>query len=613
MRPVIVGLLLLTYCSINVNATPIANPGEREGLSLNGKWPYIVDLLDSGYFSHRGAPFDVVNPPTGGFSIIPEVRNESDLFEHGFSDALTLRVPGDWNSQADELLYYEGTIWYHRTFIAPENREGKRHILYFGGASYETDVYLNGYKLGKHIGGFTPFDYEVTDRLRDGKNDIVVRVNNQRLVEGVPTLATDWWNYGGITRDVKLIEVPETYVADYSLKLLRGSTDKRIAAEVQLNGPSAAGATVQIEIPELGVQLSQTADASGKLSVEFSPENLERWSPENPRLYQVFISGGGDRTQDKVGFRTIETRGRQILLNGEPIFLRGISIHEENPLRGGRAVTREDARLLLEWAQELGCNFARLAHYPHSEYMARLADEMGILLWEEIPVYWTIAWENPDTLENAKTQLTELIERDKNRASVIIWSVANETPPSEARTLFLKTLVDQARALDNTRLVSAALEVDHHPDYPDHSVVADPFGAFVDVVSFNQYYGWYSRDILPDGLDKLQWKVLFDKPVIISEWGGGALAGLRGPRTQRFTEDFQAWLYEETLPMLERIEGLAGMSPWVLADFRSPRRLLPGIQDGWNLKGVIGQNGERKLAFEVLKAYYESKAAESQE
>ncbi|MFA5257434.1 MAG: glycoside hydrolase family 2 TIM barrel-domain containing protein [Opitutales bacterium] len=528
--------------------------------------------------------------------------------EYRFDDAITLKVPGDWNSQDDKLFYYESSVWYRRVFDAPANRAGKRYLLYFGGANYQADVYLNGRKLGTHIGGFTPFQYEVTDRLRETGNSLVVRVNNKRLREGVPTINTDWWNYGGITRSVRLIELPQTYLADYAVELKRGEGD-RIRARVSLDGPDREQ-TLHIRIPELGVDQSVATGPDGSAETEFAVQGLVRWSPENPKLYDVTIASASDSSTERVGFRTIETKGRQLLLNGKPIFLRGIAIHGENPLRGGRAAVPEEGRMLLDWAKDLGCNYARLAHYPHSEFMARLADEMGILLWEETPVYWTIQWENPDTLANAKAQLTELVERDKNRASVIIWSVANETPISDARTHFLKTLVDAAHALDDSRLVSAALEVTEEPANSGHYVVRDPFGQNTDIVAFNEYIGWY-RGGLPDACKDVTWEVAYDKPVLISEFGGGALAGKHGPQTARFTEEFQAWLYRETLPMLERIPGFSGCSPWILVDFRSPRRPLPGIQDGWNRKGLIGENGEFKQAFYVLRDYYLNKAGET--
>ena len=189
------------------------------------------------------------------------------------------------------------------------------------------------------------------------------------------------------------------------------------------------------------------------------------WSPENPKRYQVEITLDNSTISDSIGFRMIETRGKQILLNGQPIFLKGISIHEEKPNGGGRANSTEDAHTLLSWAKELGCNFVRLAHYPHNEYMVREAERMGIMVWSEIPCYWTIDWKNAKTFENAKQQLTDMIHRDHNRANVIIWSIANETPHSAERDAFLSRLAKHARSLDNTRLISMAMEVTGAANY----------------------------------------------------------------------------------------------------------------------------------------------------
>ena len=178
---------------------------------------------------------------------------------------------------------------------------------------------------------------------------------------------------------------------------------------------------------------------------------------------------------------------------------------------------------------------------------------------------------------------------------MIVWSVANETPVSEARTKFLKSLVDEARALDGTRLVSAAMEVRSDPNDPLHKIVDDPFGEFTDLCSFNQYTGWY--DGLPEKIDRIHWSIKYNKPVFISEFGADAKQGFHADALTRFSEEYQADVYQRTLPMLEKIPGFSGCTPWILCDFRSPRRQLPGIQDGWNLKGVIGHNGEKKMAF----------------
>jgi beta-glucuronidase len=195
------------------------------------------------------------------------------------------------------------------------------------------------------------------------------------------------------------------------------------------------------------------------LRAEFSfSAGVTLWTPENQKLYTVEIATEADQVTDRIGFRSIEVRGTDILLNGKSMFLRGISMHEEAPTRAGRAWSEDDARTLLGWAKALGCNFVRLAHYPHNEATLRVADQMGLLVWAEVPVYWTIQWENPETLRNAKNQLSEMIARDQNRAALIIYSVGNETPISDARNRFLLQLIQHAHSTDPTRLVSAALQ-----------------------------------------------------------------------------------------------------------------------------------------------------------
>ena len=293
----------------------------------------------------------------------------------------------------------------------------------------------------------------------------------------------------------------------------------------------------------------------------------ELWSPENPRLYDISISSGADRLDERIGFRTIETAGEQILLNGKPVFLKGVAVHDESiGVNPGRCKGEEDVRALLEAAKDLGCNFLRLAHYPHSEQMVRLAEEMGFMLWEEIPCYWNIDWKSEETYANAERQLLEMIRRDRNRSATIIWSVANETPHTPERFAFLKKLIEKARAEDPTRLISAAIQKNKPDLY--HPVIEDDLVELTDLVSFNQYVGWY--DGVPADCDSVCWSVPRGKPVIISEFGGGALYGNHGSASEMFTEEYLELLYRKNLGMLSKIPGLAGLSPWCLKDFRSP-------------------------------------------
>ena len=296
-------------------------------------------------------------------------------------------------------------------------------------------------------------------------------------------------------------------------------------------------------------------------------------------------------------------RGTDILLNGKPLFLRGISIHEEAPLRPRRAWSDDDARTTLSWAKELGCNFVRLAHYPHNEAMLRMADQLGVLVWEEVPVYWTIQWQNPETLRNAQNQLGELISRDHNRAALIIYSVANETPISEPRNQFLHQLIQQAHSSDPTRLVSAALQANETQKGNRLSIrINDPIADELDVMGNNEYIGWYSHRIID--LDTTDWSSEYNKPLIMSELGADALFGKHGEADTRWTEEYQASLYEHQIAMLKRIAFLRGMTPWILKDFRSPRRTLPGIEDYFNRKGLVSDRGEKKKAFFVLQKFY---------
>ncbi len=573
-------------------APQIQNVGGRQTQCLDGDWKAFVDQYETGYYDYRRKAM----PDDQTFFADKKFHEDrTQLVEYDFDLASTLRVPGDWNTQRQELYMYEGTVWYRQTFKAAPVA-GRRQFIHFGAANYEAVVGLNGHVAAKHIGGFTPFDIEVTERLVEGDNSLIVKVDNKRLRAGVPTLNSDWWNYGGITRSVYLVDVPETFIRDYSVGL--SEDGKKICGWAQLDGP-ALSQEVTLNIPELGVSISSLSDVSGRAIFEVAAEP-SRWSPDSPKLYDVSLSTSEDSVSDRIGFRSVEVSGTQILLNGEPVFCKGICIHEEEPFEpSGRATGAEDDRVLLQWAKDLGCNFLRLAHYPHNEEMVRLAEEMGFMVWDEIPVYWTIDWTNPDTYANAEHQLRDMITRDRNRAGVIIWSMANETPHGDARLHFLRSLVDKAREMDPSRLVSAAMEKDNLDE--NTLTVQDQLIDYVDIISFNQYVGWYDGD--SDKCDRMNWIFPVQKPVFITEMGGGAKYGLHGDRTERFTEEYQDYLFVKNLAMLDRIPELAGVTPWILKDFRSPRRFLPGIQDDFNRKGLVSEKGERKLAFETYRQW----------
>jgi len=581
--------IIMLVCVVQTYAseTYLENVYGRETQSLNGKWNAIVDLYEQGVNSK--------------IFLNKKAIGHSDFYEYSFENGLRLNVPGDWNSQKQELKYYEGTVWYARHFNSAKEK-GKRKFLYFCGVSYRCNIYLNGHKIGNHEGSFTPFQIEVTDDLQQGDNCLVVEVNNRRQKDAIPALSFDWWNYGGITRDVMLVTVPDLYISDYFVQLDKVHPDL-IYARVSLSNEKK-GEIVQLKIPELGKTLKMTTDAMG-IAQGAIRVKLTRWSPENPKQYNIEIATASDHISEKIGFRNIGVIGTQIYLNDKPLFLRSISFHEEIPQRMGRACTVNDAEQLLSEAKALGVNMIRLAHYQQNEYIVRRAEEMGIMLWQEIPVWQAIDFTNQETLAKAKMMLRETILRDKNRCADCFWGIANETRPSEARNAFLNELLKVGKDLDTTRLFVGAFDNVYFKPESQLFEMEDPFIDKLDIIGINKYMGWYTP--WPLQPEKCIWKVAVNKPLFISEFGCEALYGQAGDAAvaSSWSEDYQEQLFRDNLKMFENIPNLCGVSPWVLYDFRSPTRFHPTNQEGWNRKGLVSDQGQRKKAWYVMHEFYE--------
>lgn len=637
-------------------ALAIQNPFGRTHLDLGGAWRIVVDPRSPGH--HPPLP----GRDIGGLAQGREPRSGLELVEFAFDGGPTLETGRDWNTQDPRLFFYESVIWYRRDFIAAKEA-GRRYLLHFGAVNYRAEVWLNGTFLGAHEGGFTPFALDATEALKDGGNFLIVKADARLDAETVPTLLTDWWNYGGIKREVLLLSLTDPHIRGYWIRL-EDLASRRVRASFTVEG-AAAGDEIELVLPALGETARATVDAGGLAETVFDTK-AELWSPAHPRLHDVEICFKGETIRDRIGLRMVETRGADILLNGAPVFLKGISAHDESPRHDGSAYGQEDARALLTLVKDLNANFVRLAHYPHHEFVTRLADELGLLVWSESPIYWQIAWDNPATLENARAQVRAMVERDRNRASVIIWSVANETPPTAPRLAFLKTLIDDVRALDGTRLVSAAVygrdkdvrqvvvkairarllldpsvgEAVKVPvrdaltaegvDAGDRAAleifargpsltIDDPLIEHLDVVAWNEYFGWYYAaqwaHTVP--MDEAEMARMFlalmrdlsidaaaDKPLIVTEFGADAKAGVEGDGETMMSEAYQLRLYELQLAMLARSFKLRGLSPWVLKDFRSPLRTHPLYQDYYNRKGLVDETGRPKKAFAYLRRIY---------
>lgn len=564
-------------------AETLLDVGSRLVEPLDGDWRFAIDAYDTclraGWWQERYAD-DEGRPLPVDFS---------------FDDWDTIPVPSCWNVQREAWLWYEGPAVYVRTFAFTPGAPGERQVLHLEGAHYAAYVFLNGQYVGWHRGGSTPFSLEVTGRLCE-TNRLLLVVDSARRPGRIPADNLDWFTYGGLHRSVSLVRLPATFVRDAFVALRPDGTFGTVDVEVSIDGPDADG-TATIEIPELGVTADvPVAGGRGTAALAVRPE---LWSPATPRLYDVAVRYGTDTWTDRVGFREIRVDGTEILLNGEGVFLAGVCMHEDS-VANGRTLTEAEVRENYALVKELGGNFVRLTHYPHARLAARVADEVGLLLWEEVPVYWAIAFDEPDTLADATNQVAELVRRDRNRASVVVWSVGNENPDSDERLAFMTTLAATARALDPTRLVSAACLVD-----PDGPVIADRLTEVIDLIGVNEYYGWYDPDVAK--LGRLFESSRPSKPVVVTEFGADALAGLRGDDLS--SEDHQLAVYSEQLAILGAAEAVKGTCPWILFDFRSPRR-LNARQGGYNRKGLLDETRtHRKLAFAAVRDFYQARQA----
>jgi beta-glucuronidase len=575
------------YLAVRLTAAGLVNSAGRQAESLSGRWNFGVDWYDT---CRRAKWFQEAGVDEAG-------RPKPLDWDWEAWERMT--VPSCWNMERRELHYFEGSGVYTRTFRYLPESEGERAFLRFEGAAYRATVFLNGSLLGTHDGASTPFCAEITQAARS-ENRIVVVVEARRRADRVPMDNTDWFNYGGIYRDVLLLRTPRAFIKDWFLRLVPDGEFGTIELDVEVE---TGEGEARLRIAELGIDRAfPVVGGRGKLRLSASPE---LWSPENPKLYAVELSFAGaaknaseasDRIQDRVGFREIRVEGRDILLNGKPVFLKGVCVHEDH-FKTGKTTDEATIRATIAHLKEMNGRFLRLAHYPHDGRFARIADEEGVLLWEEVPVYWAIAFDNPATYADAENQLSELVLRDRNRASVAIWSVGNENADSDARLSFMSRLAGVARDLDGTRPVSAACLINH-----EKLAIEDRLADSLDIIGINEYYGWYDPDF--SKLPRILANSKPGKPVIITEFGGDARLGERGSVDDLWTEDKQKRLYEKQVEVIAACPYIKGTTPWILYDFRCPRR-LNRYQELFNRKGLIdAERKAKKPAFKVMADFY---------
>ena len=619
----------------------------RQIQSLNGEWSYIVDPMNNGL------------PESSFFGGFPKNKIQKtgmELIEYNFETASKIQIPGAWNAIDERLFFYRGPVWLFKKFNYSPKKEALTH-LYIEGSNFTTKIFLNGSIVGEFEGGYVPFNFNISKYLKEGENILLVQTDNTLNESSVPTQKTDWWPWGGIVGDVYVVETPKQFIQNAYLQL-NPDDFSAVLFKLEMNKESS-GHVIKLEIPELQFKAEYKTNSLGAIS-ENIKINPQLWSPLSPKLYEVKISSEAETISDKIGFRSIQTKGQKIYLNNSEIQFKGIAMHSEPIGIPGPAFSKEHFQKLLLTAKDLNINFIRAAHYPYTRHLAKVADQFGLMLWEEVPVYWNIDWDNSNTLNIAKNQITRLVQRDQNRASVVVWSVANETPLSSSRMKFLKALLAEIEINDSSRLSTAALLSGSEEQFRSLVLVLalqgsksqwvspkekaifqlildqanipidselsfslsidDPLGESVDLISYNEYFGWYYVTFFTDQmkisegtLRKLMFEVMpdikisssFDKPIHISEFGAGAKYG--NHTNKIWSEEYQAKLYKHQLEMLSNNPQIQGISPWVFKDFRAMLRPLPGIQDFYNRKGLIDESGNKKEAFKVLADFYENK------
>jgi len=619
----------------------------RQIQSLNGEWSYIVDPMNNGL------------PESSFFGGFPKNKIQitgMELIEYNFETASKIQIPGAWNAIDERLFFYRGPVWLYKKFNYSPKKEALTH-LYIEGSNFTTKIFLNGSIVGEFEGGYVPFNFNISKYLKEGENILLVQTDNTLNESSVPTQKTDWWPWGGIVGDVYVVETPKQFIQNAYLQL-NPDDFSEVLFKLEMNKESS-GHVIKLEIPELQFKAEYKTNSFGAIS-ENIKINPQLWSPLSPKLYEVKISSEAETISDKIGFRSIQTKGQKIYLNNSEIQFKGIAMHSEPIGIPGPAFSKEHFQKLLLTAKDLNINFIRAAHYPYTRHLAKVADQLGLMLWEEVPVYWNIDWDNSNTLNIAKNQITRLVQRDQNRASVVVWSVANETPLSSSRMKFLKALLAEIEINDSSRLSTAALLSGSEEQFRSLVLVLalqgaksqwvspkekaifqlildqanipidselsfslsidDPLGESVDLISYNEYFGWYyvtfftDQMMISEGtLRKLMFEVMpdikisssFDKPIHISEFGAGAKYG--NHTNKIWSEEYQAKLYKHQLEMLSNNPQIQGISPWVFKDFRAMLRPLPGIQDFYNRKGLIDESGNKKEAFKVLADFYENK------
>ena len=559
----------------------------------------------------------------------PENIGIKNQWFNGLTETRSIAVPGSWNEQFTDSRDYLDAVWYQTEAFVPENWSDEEVWIRFGSVNYHATVWVNGRQLGIHEGGHLPFAFDISKVTKTGeKNTIVVRVENELKPSRVPTGDVpngffsnypksnfDFFPYAGINRKVWLYTLPKKgKISDLTVKTNFEKTTGKVTVAIEKVGAVKSG-----EVILTGDKNSITKSfkfSKDKATVEIDVPQVNLWSIENPFLYdlKVVIKDNDtplDQYQLPIGIRTVAVNEKTILLNGEPVFLKGFGKHEDFPIFGrgvaNPVIVKDYA--LLKW---IGANSYRTSHYPYDEEYYRMADREGILIIDEIPaVGLFFHGDKNDVAERqrmCKQYLEELYYRDKNHPSVIMWCVANEPFPEKINfsieggeptdpdsIVAFQELFDLIRSLDNTRLTTLV------------GVMGGPLEwiGLADVICINRYWGWYAQSgEIAKGAAVLNQEIeglysAFKKPIIVSEFGVDTYPGMHAEQPEMFTEEYQKEFIKAYLDVADSKEYVTGMHIWAFADFKTTQGIIRF--GGMNYKGVFTRDRKPKMAAHYLK------------
>lgn len=591
--------------------------------SLNGDWNLLVDRQNVGVKNQWFDP-----------QILQiRLKNSQDVYK--------ISVPSNFNTISD-LFHYAGVVWYHRVIPAIEISPDLDYSLKFEGINYIADIWMNGEKIGHHEGGFLPFEICIPRKflLEDQPNEMIVRVDAGVKADGIPGESCDWFNWGGIHRNVFLRATSphrfDTFQITSSFETAHPSQANitvtfqlhqfsAILAEIQKDPELSSQPSLVVKVTSLGILHSKKGnrphtvfeqtfrwdqlqpESSGYIlqnstvrSLWFQIDNPQLWSPKHPHLYELQLDVSlpsnphilplNESCSSRFGIRSIAVHGANLLLNHAPFKMQGVSLHEEQePF--GRHYSAEMRKNELLTMKSMGFNALRSAHYTHDEILCHLCDEIGLVLFEEIPLYWNIQFSNPKTMKLAGRMIYDMIQRDFNHPSVILWSIGNEVPVENKNCRqAMITLMNWARKCDPTRLVT----------YTSCRLTSDFLRRKSDISAVNFYFGWYylAAQHLGPFLDMVYYATNPNVPVLLTEFGAGAKFGVRDPE-EKYSEDNQAQVLVRQIQVLNSKPYIAGWFIWIYRDFRSGLRLNK-FQQGFNRKGIVSELNEPKLVARIM-------------